>query len=69
MPSSSPLYGTLLLTSSSSRMLVPTVILLGVLAMLLGAIVLLWGSIASVISRLRPSAVLESEPGESAGDA
>ena len=68
VPSSSPLYGTLLLTSSSSRMLVPTVILLGVLAMLLGAIVLLWGSIASVISRLRPSAVLESEPGESAGD-
>ena len=69
VPSSSPLYGTLLLTSSSSRMLVPTVVLLGVLAMLLGAVVLLWGSIASAFRRLRPSTVLEPESGESAGDA
>ena len=69
VPSSSPLYGTLLLTSSSSRMLVPTVILLGILAMVLGAIVLLWGSIVAAFRRLRPSVAASAEPEETAGDA
>jgi hypothetical protein len=69
VPSSSPLYGTLLLTSSSSRMLVPTVILLGILAMALGAIVLLWGSIVAAFRRLRPSVASPVEPEETVGDA
>ena len=68
VPSSSPLYGTLLLTSSSSRMLVPTVILLGLLAMALGAIVLLWGSIATAFRKLRPSVASSDDPGETVGD-
>lgn len=67
IPSSSPLYGTLLLTSSSSRMLIPTVILLGVVAMLLGALVLLWGSLATALRRLRPS--VPAKPGEVSSDA
>jgi len=46
IPSSSPLYGTLLLSASPSRLVIPWVIALGILAMIGGALVMSWGGIA-----------------------
>ena len=49
IPSSSPLYGTLLLSASPSRLVVPWVIALGILAMIGGALIMSWGGIARAI--------------------
>ena len=51
IPSSSPLYGSILLTASSSRMLIPWMVLLGGLVFVLGALMVGWGSITKLVRR------------------
>ncbi len=68
VPSSSPLYGTILLSASSSRMVIPWVILLGVMALVLGAVLMSWGGITRIVrSGLAKSAASEGLSAE--GDA
>lgn len=51
VPSSSPLYGSILLTASSSRMLIPWMILLGGIVFIVGALLVGWGSISRLVRR------------------
>ena len=53
IPSSSPRYGSFLLTASSTRMLIPWVAGAGVIALLAGAFVLLSGGLAQGARSLR----------------
>lgn len=61
VPWSSPLYGPIELTATASRMLVPTVGVLGAIALVLGALLLSWGGISQGIRKLRPTKALDAE--------
>ena len=53
IPSSSPRYGSFLLTASSTRMLIPWVVAAGALALIGGVLVLMSGAVAEGVRSLR----------------
>jgi len=67
IPSSSPRYGSFLLTASSTRMLIPWVAGAGVLALVLGALVLMSGGLAQMGRSLRRRLVHTESPVEPEG--
>ena len=62
IPSSSPRYGSFLLTASSTRMLIPWVAGAGVLALIGGALVLMSGGLAQGVRSLRRRLLPSGEP-------
>ncbi len=62
IPSSSPLYGALMLTANRSGMLIPWMAILGALVMLAGILLFGWDSLASLTRKIRKSPTVDGEP-------